>query len=27
VADYAARKGADPRQTEKWLAPYLDYEP
>jgi 5-methyltetrahydrofolate--homocysteine methyltransferase len=27
VADYAARKGVDQRQVERWLAPNLGYEP
>jgi 5-methyltetrahydrofolate--homocysteine methyltransferase len=27
VADYAARKGQSLAETEKWLGPYLDYDP
>ncbi len=27
VKDYQRRKGLDLRQVERWLAPYLDYEP
>ncbi len=27
VEDYARRKGCPPAEVEKWLAPYLDYEP
>ena len=27
VADYAARKGWDIREAERWLAPILNYEP
>lgn len=26
-ADYAARRGIDPEQAERWLAPNLAYEP
>jgi 5-methyltetrahydrofolate--homocysteine methyltransferase len=27
VADYAARKGQSVAETEKWLGPWLDYDP
>ena len=27
IGDYAQRKGLSVAETEKWLAPYLDYEP
>ena len=27
VNDYARRQGADPVQTERWLAPVLGYDP
>jgi 5-methyltetrahydrofolate--homocysteine methyltransferase len=27
VADYAARKGMSVEETEKWLAPTLNYDP
>ena len=27
IEDYAPRKGLTVAETEKWLAPYLDYEP
>ena len=27
VEDYARRKGLGTAEVEKWLAPYLDYEP
>jgi len=27
VADYAARKGIEVREAERWLAPNLGYEP
>ena len=27
VQDYARRKGMDPREAERWLAPILGYEP
>lgn len=27
VADYAARKKRSVAEAEKWLGPYLDYEP
>ncbi len=27
VKDYQRRKGLELRQVERWLAPYLDYEP
>ena len=27
VVDYHRRKGMDLRTVERWLAPYLDYEP
>jgi 5-methyltetrahydrofolate--homocysteine methyltransferase len=27
VEDYARRKSMTVAETEKWLAPYLDYEP
>jgi 5-methyltetrahydrofolate--homocysteine methyltransferase len=27
VEDYARRKGLTPEQTEKWLAPILNYDP
>jgi 5-methyltetrahydrofolate--homocysteine methyltransferase len=27
VTDYAARKGQSVAETEKWLGPWLDYDP
>ncbi len=27
IEDYAPRKGLTVAEAEKWLAPYLDYEP